>query len=127
VLGVRRRVLGEEHPSTLTSAGNLAASLAGQGKHAQAEEMLRAALAARRRVLGSAHPATLATAKDLESVRSVMRAKQPTKKGAKAVARKLRAAAAPLSPTALRRARRASVDCVDLHPASQASRSRPVL
>ena len=63
--------------------------------------MLQAALAARRRVLGSAHPNTLATAKSLESVRSKMRAKQPAKKGVKAAARKERAVAAPLSPTAL--------------------------
>jgi len=34
-------------------------------------------------------------------VRSEMRAKQPTKKGAKAAARKERTAATPLSPTAL--------------------------
>ena len=101
VLGARRRVLGEEHPATLTSAANLALSLAGQGKHAEAEEMLQAVLAVHRRVLGSAHPDTLATAACLESVRSEMRAKQPTKKGVKAAARKEHAAAAPLSPTAL--------------------------
>jgi hypothetical protein len=53
------------------------------------------------RVLGSAHPDTLATAENLELTRSEMRAKQPTKKGAKTVARKEIAAAAPLSPTAL--------------------------
>jgi hypothetical protein len=58
-------------------------------------------LAARRRVLGSAHPKTLATAESLESVRSEMRATQPTKKGIKAAARKERVAAATLSPSAL--------------------------
>ena len=63
--------------------------------------MLQATLAARRRVLGSAHPDTLATAASLEEVRSELRDKQPTKKGAKAAARKERTAAAPLSPTAL--------------------------
>ena len=66
--------------------------------------MLQAAFAAQRRVLGNAHPNTLATAKWLESVRSEMRVKKPTKKGAKAAARKeLTAAppAPPLSPTAL--------------------------
>jgi hypothetical protein len=76
-------------------------SLAYQGKYAEAEDILQAALVARRRVLGSAHPHTLATAGFYEKVRSLMRAKQPTKKGAKAAARKERAAAAPLSPTAL--------------------------
>jgi hypothetical protein len=63
--------------------------------------MLQAALAAQRRVLGSAHPDTLATARYLESVQWHMRAKHPTKKGVKAAARKERAAASPLSPTAL--------------------------
>jgi hypothetical protein len=76
-------------------------SLAYQGKHAEAEEMLQAALAARRRILGSAHPDTLASVESLESVRSIMRATQPTRKGAKAAARKECAAAAPLSATAL--------------------------
>jgi hypothetical protein len=102
VLGVQRRVLGEEHPDTLTSAGNLAMSFAYQGKYAEAEEMLQAALAAQQRVLGSAHPDTLSIAKSLEVVRSEMRAKQPTKKGVKAAAcRSSRPAEAPLSPTAL--------------------------
>ncbi len=63
--------------------------------------MLQAALAAQRRVLGSAHPSTLATAEYLEIVQSEMCATQPAKKGVKAAARKERAAAAPLSPTAL--------------------------
>ena len=63
--------------------------------------MLQAVLAARGRVLGSVHPKTLATAESLESVRSAMRATQPTKKGAKAAARKECAATGTLSPTAL--------------------------
>ena len=37
VLRARRRVLGEEHPSTLLCANNLASSLSDQGKHAEAE------------------------------------------------------------------------------------------
>ncbi len=63
--------------------------------------MLQGVLAAQRRVLGRAHPDTLATAESLESVRSQMRAKQPTKKGGKTAASKERAAAAPLSPMAV--------------------------
>ncbi len=63
--------------------------------------MLQAVLAASLRVLGSAHPGTLATAEGLKFVRSKMRATQPTKTCAKAAARKERAAASPLSPTAL--------------------------
>ena len=56
VLGVKRRVLGDEHPDTLVSAGNLAASLSRQGKHAEAERIEREVLGARRRVLGEEHP-----------------------------------------------------------------------
>ena len=41
VLGVERRVLGEEHPDTLTSAGKLALSFFRQGKHAEAERIER--------------------------------------------------------------------------------------
>ena len=36
VLAVRKRVLGAEHPDTLTTASNLASSLSRQGKHAEA-------------------------------------------------------------------------------------------
>jgi hypothetical protein len=79
----------------------LALSLSDHGKHAEAEELLQAALAACRPVLGSAHPHTPAAAESLDFVRSKLRAKQPTKKGVEAAARKERAAAAPLSPTAL--------------------------
>jgi hypothetical protein len=95
------RVLGEEHPDTLGSSNNLAASLLHQGKHAEAEEMFQATHQALQRVLGSAHPNTLAIAESLAFVRSEMRTNQPTKTGAKAAARKERAATAPLSPTAL--------------------------
>ena len=67
--------------------------------------MLQAKLAAQRRVPGSAHPDTLSTVRSLEFVRSKMRAKQPTKKGVKAAARKECAATAPLCPTALAEAK----------------------
>ena len=41
VLAARRRALGDEHPSTLMTAGNLAASLSNQGKDADAERIGR--------------------------------------------------------------------------------------
>jgi hypothetical protein len=102
VLVARRRVLGGEHPYTLTSAGDLAMSLAHQGKYAEAEAMLEAALEALRRVLGDANPKTLSAAQSLEHVRSDMRAGQPTSTGGKAATRSNQRAAAPaISPTAL--------------------------
>jgi len=65
VLAVRKRVLGAEHPDTLTAAGNLAASLSDQGKYDEAEKIEREVLAVRKRVLGADHPETLTTAGDL--------------------------------------------------------------
>jgi hypothetical protein len=66
VLAVRKRVLGAEHPITLTTAHNLAASLMHQGKHDEAEKMGREVLAVQKRVLGAEHPNTSSTANFLE-------------------------------------------------------------
>ncbi len=102
VLDARRRVLGEEHPNTLTAANNLAHSLSLQGKYVEAEQMFQATQGACRRVLGSAHPETLGSERWLERVRSSMSAESPTRFAAKASARRNERAAAPtLSPTAL--------------------------
>ena len=65
MLGARRRVLGEEHPDTLASANNLAQSISQQGKHTDAERILREVLGVVRRVLGEEHPDTLLTAGNL--------------------------------------------------------------
>jgi predicted ABC-class ATPase len=62
---VQRRVLGDERPCTLTSASNLASSLYGQGKYAQAERIHREVLGAKRRVLGEEHPEMLTSANNL--------------------------------------------------------------
>ncbi len=85
MLGARKRVLGAEHPDTLSSANNLAASLSGQGKYAEAEPMLLAALASLQRVLGPAHPDTLETASSLEDVQAAIRATSLTTAAAPAV------------------------------------------
>lgn len=58
-LATRRRVLGDEHPDTLTSINNMGYLLQAMGKHAEAEPHYREALDARRRVLGGDHPDTL--------------------------------------------------------------------
>src|ERR1035438_9001327 len=55
------RVLGEEHPDTLTSTSNLSATLEAQGDHDGALRLLRKCLAGRRKVLGEDHPATVTT------------------------------------------------------------------
>ncbi len=80
---MRKRVLGAEHPDTLTSASNLAVSLSRQGKYAEAARMLQATLLSCQRVLGLTHLATLQIARNLESVRARIRsANAPTKPAA---------------------------------------------
>jgi tetratricopeptide (TPR) repeat protein len=58
-LQLRETVLGKEHPSTLLSMNNLAASLGQQGKYAEAEAMNRQTLRLQEAVLGKEHPSTL--------------------------------------------------------------------
>ena len=62
-LAAQRRVLGPEHPDTLTTMFKLANSIAAQGcdRRAEAEKLWRDTLEARRRVLGAEHLDTLAT------------------------------------------------------------------
>ena len=50
---------------------NLANSLHGQGKHAEAEQMYREVLDVQHRVLGPEHPDTLATVRNLASLDSI--------------------------------------------------------
>jgi len=58
-LKIRQRVLGEEHPDTLTSADSLARVLAHEGHFAEAEKIFRETFEVRRRVRGPEHPDTL--------------------------------------------------------------------
>jgi tetratricopeptide (TPR) repeat protein len=58
-------VLGEEHPDTIGTMGNLAALYAKQGKYAQAEPLSLKTLEVRRRVLGDEHPDTLRSMNNL--------------------------------------------------------------
>jgi len=60
--------LGANHPSTLTSVGNLALVLQNQGKYEVAEKMCRRALEWRQMVLGVEHPSTLTSIDNLASV-----------------------------------------------------------
>jgi CHAT domain-containing protein/tetratricopeptide (TPR) repeat protein len=65
VLAARERVLGAEHPNTLTSVNNLAFLYQAQGRYGEAEPLYRRALAARERVLGAEHPDTLQSVNNL--------------------------------------------------------------
>jgi hypothetical protein len=44
VIEAQSRILGADHPKTLTTASDLAVSLSGQGSCAEAEQMLREVL-----------------------------------------------------------------------------------
>ena len=57
-----RRTLGEEHPDTLVSIGNMGSLLRDQGRLAEAEPFHSEALEKRRRTLGEEHPETLGSA-----------------------------------------------------------------
>jgi tetratricopeptide (TPR) repeat protein len=64
-LEASERVLGPEHPHTLTSVNNLAVLLRSKGDNAGAEPLYRRALEARERVLGPEHPNTLKSVNNL--------------------------------------------------------------
>lgn len=65
---LRRRVLGLEHPDTLTSLDDLGVLYNYQGKYAQAESLLSQVVEARKRILGSTDASTLAAMADLALV-----------------------------------------------------------
>ncbi|MFJ9915431.1 tetratricopeptide repeat protein, partial [Actinacidiphila glaucinigra] len=62
----RTRVLGPDHPDTLTSHGNLASALYGMGEYARVVDLYRRTLEDRTRVLGPDHPDTLTSRSHLE-------------------------------------------------------------
>ncbi len=64
---VRKRVLGEQHTSTLTAMNNLAETLRSQGDLPGARWLQEAVLESRKRVLGEEHPDTLASMNNLAS------------------------------------------------------------
>jgi tetratricopeptide (TPR) repeat protein len=61
VLSIRERVLGAEHPSTLTTRHNMADVLDSQGEYEEALGIYGQVLSIQERVLGAEHPSTLTT------------------------------------------------------------------
>ena len=64
-LAAKRRVLGDDHPKTLTTMNNLAGLYKNTGRMAEAEALHAECLAARRRVLGDENPETLGSMNNL--------------------------------------------------------------
>ncbi|KAF1809666.1 HET-domain-containing protein [Eremomyces bilateralis CBS 781.70] len=65
VFDMEKRVLGAEHPSTLTSMANLASTYRNQGRWKEAEELEVQVMETRKRVLGAEHPDTLSSMANL--------------------------------------------------------------
>jgi len=61
----RKRVLGEEHPDTLTSMANLASTFWNQGRWKEAEELEVQVMETRKKKLGADHPDTLTSMNNL--------------------------------------------------------------
>ena len=59
VMRISKRVLGEEHPDTLTSIANLASTYRNQGRWKEAEELFVQVIEISKRVLGEKHSFTL--------------------------------------------------------------------
>lgn len=58
VLNDRRRVLGEEHPSTISAMNNLASTLGDQGQLDEAITLLEVAVQKMKRIHSEEHPHT---------------------------------------------------------------------
>ncbi len=67
-LATFERVLGPEHPSTLSTVNSLVNLYAEQGKYEQAEPLYQRALATFERVLGPEHPSTLSIVNNLANL-----------------------------------------------------------
>ncbi|KAF2181041.1 putative kinesin light chain [Zopfia rhizophila CBS 207.26] len=67
VMQTRKRKLGAEHPSTLTSIANLASTYRNQGRWKEAEELEVQVMETRKRVLGAEHPSMLSSIANLAS------------------------------------------------------------
>ena len=63
-----KRVLGPEHPDTLTSMANIASTYRSQGRLEEAEELNVQVMETRKRELGLEHPDTLTSMADLASI-----------------------------------------------------------
>jgi tetratricopeptide (TPR) repeat protein len=66
VLAMQSRILGPEHPETLSTKANLAATMSRQGNYEEAKRLEMSVLRTMQHVLGPAHPHTLFAKENLE-------------------------------------------------------------
>src|SRR2546423_5325785 len=69
VLELRKAVLGEKHPDTITAMANLASTWQQQGRSDEAEGLQVQVLELRKAVLGEKHPDTILAMANLQSIR----------------------------------------------------------
>ncbi|KFA82002.1 hypothetical protein S40288_08003 [Stachybotrys chartarum IBT 40288] len=67
VIEERQRILGDEHPSTISAMNNLASTLGDQGKLDEAARMKQEVLQKMERILGDEHPSTISAMNNLAS------------------------------------------------------------
>jgi hypothetical protein len=65
VMETSLRVLGQEHPNTLTSMNNIAITWKGYGRYAEALELMEECVLLQTRILGADHPHTLSSLRTL--------------------------------------------------------------
>jgi tetratricopeptide (TPR) repeat protein len=68
VIETRRRVLGPDHPDTMTATISLASLYRKEGRYDEAEELTRATLERQRKVLGESHPSCALSVYNLAAI-----------------------------------------------------------
>jgi hypothetical protein len=66
-MDMRKKLLGAEHPDTLSSMGNLASTYQNQGRWNEAEKLEVQVMDMRKKLLGAEHPHTLTSMANLAS------------------------------------------------------------
>jgi len=66
---LRKQILGEQHPDTLTAMANLASTYLNQGKWDEAMGLQEKVLALTKQILGEQHPDTLRAMANLAFMR----------------------------------------------------------
>ena len=66
-MDMTEKLLGAEHPDTLTTMGNLASTYWNQGRWNEAEQLYIQVMDMRKKLLGAEHPETITSMSDLAS------------------------------------------------------------